>query len=130
MCGLAGILQKGPRDDRRATVQRMADALRHRGPDSEGFYVDAFFALGVRRLSVIDLETGDQPISNETSTVWGALNGEIYNFEELRDDLQRLGHRFRTRSDTEVVVHAYEEWGEDCVRHLDGMFAEDRKSVV
>jgi len=101
----------------------MADALRHRGPDSEGFYVDAFFALGVRRLSVIDLETGDQPISNETSTVWGALNGEIYNFQELRDDLQRLGHRFRTRSDTEVVVHAYEEWGEDCVRHLDGMFA-------
>jgi len=123
MCGLAGILQNGPQDDRRRTVQRMADTLRHRGPDSAGLYVDAFFALGVRRLSIIDLETGDQPISDETDTVWGALNGEIYNFQALRNDLQRQGHHFRTRSDTEVVVHAYEEWGEDCVHHLDGMFA-------
>jgi len=117
------MLQNGLQNDRRRTVQRMADTLRHRGPDSEGFYVDAFFALGVRRLSIIDLETGDQPISNETGTVWGALNGEIYNFQALRHDLQRLGHHFRTRSDTEVVVHAYEEWGEECVHHLDGMFA-------
>jgi asparagine synthase (glutamine-hydrolysing) len=101
----------------------MVDTLRHRGPDSEGFYIDPFFALAVRRLSVIDLETGDQPISNETGTVWGALNGEIYNFQALRAHLQRLGHHFRTRSDTEVLVHAYEEWGEDCVHHLDGMFA-------
>jgi asparagine synthase (glutamine-hydrolysing) len=101
----------------------MVDTLRHRGPDSEGFYIDPFFALAVRRLSVIDLETGDQPISNETGTVWGALNGEIYNFQALRAHLQRLGHHFRTRSDTEVIVHAYEEWGEDCVHHLDGMFA-------
>jgi len=117
------MLQNGLQNDRRRIVQRMADTLRHRGPDSEGFYVDAFFALGVRRLSIIDLETGDQPISNETGTVWGALNGEIYNFQALRHDLQRLGHHFRTRSDTEVVVHAYEEWGEECVHHLDGMFA-------
>ena len=101
----------------------MVDTLRHRGPDSEGFYIDPFFALAVRRLSIIDLETGDQPISNETGTVWGALNGEIYNFQALRAHLQRLGHHFRTRSDTEVLVHAYEEWGEDCVHHLDGMFA-------
>ncbi len=101
----------------------MAETLRHRGPDSEGLYVDAFFALGVRRLSIIDPETGDQPISNEAGTVWGALNGEIYNFQPLRAHLQRLGHRFRTRSDTEVLVHAYETWGEDCVHHFDGMFA-------
>jgi asparagine synthase (glutamine-hydrolysing) len=123
MCGLAGFLESGPPDARRRTAQRMADTLRHRGPDSEGFYIDPFIALGVRRLSVIDLETGDQPIANENGTVWGALNGEIYNFQALRHDLQRLGHQFRTRSDTEVVVHAYEEWGEDCLHHLDGMFA-------
>ena len=101
----------------------MADTLRHRGPDSEGFYLDAAFALGVRRLSIIDLETGDQPITNETGTVWGALNGEIYNFQTLRAKLENLGHSFRTRSDTEVLVHAYEEYGVDCVHHLDGMFA-------
>src|SRR5436309_7802748 len=123
MCGLVGMLQNGLENDRRRTVQRMANTLRHRGPDSEGFYVDGFFALGVRRLRIIDLETGDQPIANETGTVWGALNGEIYNFQALRHDLQRLRHHFRTLSDTEVVVHAYEEWGEDCVHHLDGMFA-------
>src|SRR2546429_819055 len=123
ICGLAGFLQNGPHDGRRHTARRMVETLRHRGPDSEGFYVDAFFALGVRRLRIIDLETGDQPISNETGTVWGALNGEIYNFRALRHDLQRLGHHLRTRSDTEVIVHAYEEWGEDCVHHLDGMFA-------
>src|SRR5947208_1800028 len=123
ICGLAGFLQNGPHDGRRHTARRMVETLRHRGPDSEGFYVDAFFALGVRRLSIIDLETGDQPISNEAGTVWGALNGEIYNFLPLRAHLQSLGHRFRTRSDTEVLVHAYEAWGEDCVHHFDGMFA-------
>jgi len=101
----------------------MADTLRHRGPDCEGFFVDGFAALGVRRLRVIDLETGDQPIQNEDGTVWAALNGEIYNFQTLRSQLQSLGHRFRTRSDTEVLVHAYEEYGIDCVPHLDGMFA-------
>lgn len=101
----------------------MADTLRHRGPDSEGFYVDEAVALGIRRLGVIDLVTGDQPIQNEDGTVWGALNGEIYNFQTLRARLQSLGHAFRTRSDTEVLVHAYEQYGVDCVRHLDGMFA-------
>ena len=101
----------------------MADTLRHRGPDSEGYYVDPFIALGIRRLSIIDLETGDQPIPNEDGTVWGALNGEIYNFRTLRAHLQSLGHCFRTRSDTEVLVHAYEEYGAECVHHFDGMFA-------
>ena len=101
----------------------MADTLRHRGPDGEGFFLDPCLALGVRRLGIIDLETGGQPIANETETIWGALNGEIYNFRALRARLQRLGHCFATRSDTEVLVHAYEEYGVDCVRHLDGMFA-------
>ena len=101
----------------------MADALRHRGPDSEGFYLDQDFALSIRRLRVIDLETGDQPIANERRTVWAGLNGEIYNFRTLRADLQARGHHFATRSDTEVLVHAYEEYGADCLRHLDGMFA-------
>src|SRR3989442_12189971 len=109
MCGLAGILQNGPQDDRRRTVQRMADTLRHRGPDSAGLYVDAFFALGVRRLSIIDLETGDQPISDETDTAWGALNGEIYNSQALRTDLQRQGHHLPPRPDPEDVGHAYKD---------------------
>src|SRR5216117_78585 len=123
ICGLAGFLQNGPHDGRRHTARRMVETLRHRGPDSEGFYIDPSIALGVRRLRVIDLETGDQPIANENGTVWGALNGEIYNFQTLRARLQTLGHCFRTRSDTEVLVRAYEEYGADCVRHLDGMVA-------
>jgi asparagine synthase (glutamine-hydrolysing) len=101
----------------------MMDSLRHRGPDDEGTYVDDQVALGVRRLAVIDLATGRQPIANEDGTVHVVLNGEIYNFPHLRERLERRGHRFRTRSDAEVIVHAYEDAGEDCVRELDGMFA-------
>ena len=101
----------------------MADQLRHRGPDAEGFHLDGGFALGVRRLSIIDLHTGDQPVANETSTVWAALNGEIYNHAELRAELESRGHRFRTQGDTEVLVHAWEQWGEQSVQRLDGMFA-------
>jgi len=123
MCGIAGFLGRGTQETRRAIVQGMAASLRHRGPDDEGIYVDGDAALGVRRLSIIDLETGAQPISNEDGTIWAALNGEIYNFKHLRARLERLGHTFRTRSDTEVLVHAYEQYGDDCVSHLDGMFA-------
>lgn len=123
MCGISGFLGHGAREEHRETLRRMTDALRHRGPDDEGFYLDEHAALGARRLSVIDLQTGRQPISNEDGTVWVVQNGEIYNFPDLRDRLERRGHRFRTRSDTEVIVHAYEEYGEDCVSHLDGMFA-------
>lgn len=124
MCGIAGFLgHHGRLDDPRETLRRMTSSLRHRGPDGEGHYVDADIALGVRRLRVIDLQTGDQPLANESRAVWAALNGEIYNFRFLRAALEGLGHRFRTRSDTEVVVHAYEEYGEECVSHLDGMFA-------
>lgn len=122
MCGIAGFLGHGGSGNRQI-LQRMVDSLRHRGPDDEGFYLDEHVALGARRLRVIDLHTGRQPISNEDGTVWALQNGEIYNFLSLRDRLERLGHRFRTRSDTEVLVHVYEEYGDDCVSHLDGMFA-------
>jgi asparagine synthase (glutamine-hydrolysing) len=101
----------------------MTAALRHRGPDDEGAYVDDHVALGARRLAVIDLATGQQPIANEDGTILVVLNGEIYNFLDVRSRLERRGHRFRTRSDAEVIVHAYEEAGADCVRELDGMFA-------
>src|SRR5437588_75469 len=123
MCGIAGLFVKGGSVDRRPTLQRMTDSLRHRGPDDEGFYVDESVALGVRRLSIIDLETGRQPIANEDGTVHVVQNGEIYNYRELRDDLVARGHRFATHCDTEVLVHLYEERGLRFVDALRGMFA-------
>ena len=101
----------------------MTDRLRHRGPDGEGFHLDGGLALGARRLSIVDLYTGAQPVTNETGQVWAALNGEIYNHRELRAQLEACGHRFRTHGDTEVLAHAWEEWGEQSVQRLDGMFA-------
>lgn len=123
MCGIAGFMVAAGARDQRETLRRMTDLLRHRGPDDEGFYLDDHAALGARRLAVIDPGTGRQPISNEDATVWVVQNGEIYNFSDLRGRLEGRGHLFRTRSDTEVIVHAYEEYGDDCVSHLDGMFA-------
>jgi asparagine synthase (glutamine-hydrolysing) len=123
VCGISGFVSLA---DQRADVEiarRMTAKLRHRGPDDEGFYVSGPVALGHRRLRIIDLETGRQPIANETGTVQVILNGEIYNFAEVRSRLQERGHRFRTGSDTEVIVHAYEEFGEECVAQLNGMFA-------
>jgi asparagine synthase (glutamine-hydrolysing) len=101
----------------------MLEAIRHRGPDDEGAYVDTEITLGARRLAVIDLQSGRQPIGNEDGTVWVVHNGEIYNFRDLRGRLESLGHSFRTDSDTEVIVHAYEQYGDGFLRHLDGMFA-------
>jgi len=101
----------------------MADALQHRGPDDEGYYVSGQVGFGFRRLSIIDLSTGHQPISNEDGTVWIVFNGEIYNYQELRQDLKNKGHVFKTQTDTEVIVHLYEEFGEACVEKLRGMFA-------
>src|SRR5262249_60054293 len=101
----------------------MMAPLVHRGHDDQGTYVDQAVALGVRRLAVIDLRTGHQPVSNEDGTLCVAQNGEIYNFRSLRERLRDLGHVFRTQSDTEVIVHAYEAYGEDCVTHLEGMLA-------
>src|SRR5262249_23735006 len=106
-----------------AVVRRMVAALRHRGPDDEGEHVDEQAALGACRLSIIDLPGGRQPIANETGTVHAVLNGEIYNFRRLRARLEQRGHRFATQSDTEVLVHAYEQDGEDFVADLGGMFA-------
>src|SRR5258708_7995273 len=101
----------------------MRDRLVHRGPDSAGELVDGYVALGVRRLRVIDLVTGDQPFSNEDGTVWTVFNGEIYNFQELREELASRGHSFRSRSDTEVITHLYEDYGDRFVERIDGMFA-------
>src|SRR4051812_28647993 len=101
----------------------MSATLVHRGPDSEGSVVDGQVGLAARRLSIIDLETGDQPIANEDGTVHVVQNGELYNYRELRVELTRAGHVFRTRGDTEVLVHAYEEWGDAFLRRLRGMFA-------
>jgi asparagine synthase (glutamine-hydrolysing) len=101
----------------------MCQTLHHRGPDDEGFYTDGRAHLAMRRLSIIDLDTGHQPLSNEDGTLWLVFNGEIYNYRELRAQLVQQGHRFATQSDTEVIVHAYETWGTQCVNHFNGMFA-------
>jgi asparagine synthase (glutamine-hydrolysing) len=123
MCGIAGFLvPPGERADR-AIVERMIGALRHRGPDAVGYHVEGRVALGVARLRVIDLATGDQPIANEDGSAHVVLNGEIYNYRRLREELGALGHRFTTRSDTEVIVHGWEEFGEACPETLNGMFA-------
>ena len=123
MCGIAGLVAPFPADRLRAGAIALANAQRHRGPDGHGVHVQGRVALAHRRLSIIDLQAGAQPLSNEDGSVWISFNGEIYNYKELRADLQRRGHQFRTGSDTEVIVHAYEEWGDDCVRRLRGMFA-------
>src|SRR5438128_2257515 len=101
----------------------MNDQIRHRGPDDYGYYFNQNVALGHRRLSIIDLSGGSQPISNEDGTVWIVFNGEIFNHTLLRAELEERGHRFRTNSDTEAIVHAYEEYGIDCPKKLRGMFA-------
>ena len=128
MCGIAGFVESSRTtspfrpDDSRALVHRMCDVIRHRGPDDEGVWVDDGVALGMRRLSIIDLSTGHQPIHNEDRTVWIVFNGEIYNFRELRLELEGAGHRFYTSTDTEVIVHAYEQWGKGAISRLRGMF--------
>src|SRR5215813_14019925 len=124
MCGIAGIAgsdRSYPADVRE--ISRMCQTIVHRGPDDEGVHVAGHVGLGMRRLSIIDLSTGRQPIHNEDRTVWIVFNGEIYNFAELRTRLESRGHRFYTNSDTEVIVHLYEDHGPGCVHHLRGMFA-------
>ena len=123
MCGITGVVGSLRTD--RPTLQRMNDALRHRGPDGEGsFWSDSDrVGLAMRRLAIIDLATGDQPIFNEDGTVCVVFNGEIYNFLDLRQELEARGHRFATQADTEVVVHAYEDFGVECIQRLWGMFA-------
>jgi len=123
MCGICGFLASGTTANVPA-VRAMAAALAHRGPDAEGITTDGPMVLGHRRLSILDLSpSGNQPMANEDRTIWSVVNGEIYNFQELRRDLEARGHRFRSRSDSEIVVHLYEERGDDMVRALRGMFA-------
>ena len=123
MCGICGKLNFDlEKPISNGLLKRMADTISHRGPDDEGYYLSGPIGLGFRRLSIIDLATGHQPLSNEDGTIWIVFNGEIYNFEELRDDLLARGHVFRTRTDTEVIVHLYEEFGPACVERLRGMF--------
>jgi asparagine synthase (glutamine-hydrolysing) len=123
MCGIAGFV--GGRSDtaRPEEVRQMCQTMVHRGPDDEGIYVRGPAGLGIRRLSIIDVSGGHQPIHNEDQTIWVVCNGEIYNFPELRAELEKRGHKFYTQSDTEVIVHLYEDLGADCVKKLRGMFA-------
>jgi asparagine synthase (glutamine-hydrolysing) len=124
MCGIAGIVDlTGEKAPDSALLRRMASSLRHRGPDEFGVYLDGRAGLAHARLSIIDLATGQQPLSNEDGSLWISYNGEVFNYVELREQLEGLGHRFRTSSDTEVVVHAYEQWGEGFLGRLNGQFA-------
>ncbi|MFH1537899.1 MAG: asparagine synthase (glutamine-hydrolyzing) [bacterium] len=124
MCGIAGVLFSDGRPVDESSIKKMTDTLAHRGPDAWGLHVSGPVGLGHRRLSIIDLSAaGKQPMCNEDETVWISYNGEIYNFLEIREELENLGHAFRSATDTEVVVHAYEEWGVDCLERFNGMFA-------
>ena len=124
MCGFAGKLSPSPQAPvDRALIRAMGDSVAHRGPDADGFYFGEGIGLAHRRLSIVDVATGQQPLANEDDTVWVVFNGEIYNFPALRAELESRGHRFRTHSDTEVIVHGYEEWGDACVERFRGMFA-------
>src|SRR5712692_5063676 len=118
-CGICGFVGLSDRN----LLRSMCDAIRHRGPDDTDLYIDDGVGLGIDRLKIIDLVKGDQPIHNEDRAVWIVFNGEIYNYRELRLEREGRGHSFYTESDTESIVHSYEEWGDDCVKHLRGMFA-------
>jgi len=123
MCGIAGIADSPSRPVDPTTIHRMCQAIVHRGPDDEGIFVKDGIGLGMRRLSIIDLSGGHQPVFNEDRSVWIVFNGEIYNFPDLRRELEARGHRFYTHTDTEVIVHLYEDYGSECVQKLRGMFA-------
>src|SRR5438093_7511375 len=123
MCGIAGqynLIQRDPVEP--DTIRRMTESIRHRGPDDEGYFFEGAIGLGFRRLSIIDLAGGHQPMSDAEETVWIIFNGEIYNYKELRAELQGKGHQFRTNSDTKIIIHSYKQWGTDVFNHLNGMF--------
>jgi len=134
MCGIAGIVNNSGVPVDVGLVQRMCETIWHRGPDAEGIWVQGAVGLGMRRLSIIDLAGGSQPIFNEDRSACIVFNGEIYNYRELRNDLEKRGYHFHTSSDTETIIHLYEEFGEDCVKHLRGMFAfaiwDQKKNVL
>ena len=123
MCGIVGLVRNDGKPIDEGLLARMNEAIRHRGPDEDGFYVNGSVGLAMRRLAIIDLKSGQQPIHNRDRTAWIVFNGEIYNYLELREKLEKLGHTFYTNSDTEAIVHAYDQYGSDCPKHLRGMFA-------
>jgi asparagine synthase (glutamine-hydrolysing) len=123
MCGIAGFVTLNPSSESSLVIERMTDQLRHRGPDDFGYYRDPWASLGFRRLSIIDLSGGHQPMANEDQSLWITFNGEIFNHADLRPGLEKAGHRYTTRSDTETILHAYEQYGPECVTRLRGMFA-------
>jgi asparagine synthase (glutamine-hydrolysing) len=123
MCGIAGFISNFEQNAKKSLIVKMCGVIRHRGPDEEGIFVDERAALGMRRLAIIDLKSGQQPIFDCSGNLAVIFNGEIYNFQELKKELETRGHRFKTDSDTETIVHAYEEWGERCLEKLRGMFA-------
>jgi asparagine synthase (glutamine-hydrolysing) len=123
MCGIVGTVNNNSRPASRETIEKMNRCIFHRGPDDDGFYFNENAALAMRRLAIIDLAHGKQPIHNHDKTKWIVFNGEIYNYQELREDLDKRGHEFYTNSDTEAIIHLYDEYGADCVQHLRGMFA-------
>jgi asparagine synthase (glutamine-hydrolysing) len=123
MCGIVGLVRNDGKAIDEALLSRMCNAIRHRGPDEDGFYVNGSAGLAMRRLAIIDLKSGQQPIHNQDRSAWIVFNGEIYNYLELREKLEKLGHKFYTNSDTEAIVHAYDQYGVDCPKHLRGMFA-------
>ena len=124
MCGICGVVSFQPGVPvEKSILERMNHSIRHRGPDDDGYYQDQQASLAMRRLSIIDLHTGQQPISNESGDIWVVYNGEIYNFKAVRAVLEQRGHVFRTQTDTEIIVHAYEEYGDECIKHFNGMFA-------
>lgn len=122
MCGICGIIRKDGQLVEKQQIVKMCSTIVHRGPDDEGIFISGSIGFGIRRLKIIDLDTGHQPIHNEDESIWVVLNGEIYNFQELRESLEKNGHRFYTRSDTEVIVHLYEDYGDKALEYLNGMF--------
>ena len=122
MCGLVGFIDNRSKAEKKKIIKSMSDKIIHRGPDGEGFFVDNSIAMGFRRLSIIDLEGGNQPLYSEDENLVINFNGEVYNYKELREDLIEKGHIFKTEADTEVVLHGYEEYGTDILKKLRGMY--------
>src|SRR5258707_6242583 len=123
MCGICGLSYSTNQKPERVLLEKMNAAIAHRGPDSDGFHVDSGVGLAMRRLAIIDVSSGDQPITNEDESIWIIFNGECYNYPEMRAELERRGHHLVTKTDTECIVHFYEEEGDDCIKRLRGMFA-------